>query len=216
MVAQIGGWLQQKGVAMKAMKMDGETVQVRDVETIAHNKGKLMSVSYEQRRRDGDPQRRKREIYDNGNSAVILPYDVDHQTVLLTRQLRIPVFLQDGSERTVEACAGKLDGESAERRIVKEMQEELGYKITRVQRLFELYVSPAAIMEKIVFFTCAYSPADKVSDGGGLKEEGEDIEVVETRLEEAAAMIAAGEIVDAKTVVLIQYLSNRLAADASG
>jgi nudix-type nucleoside diphosphatase (YffH/AdpP family) len=116
----------------------------------------------------------------------------------------------------VEACAGKLDGENAERRIAKEMQEELGYKITKVQRLFELYVSPAAIMEKIVFFTCAYSPADKVSEGGGLKGEGEDIEVVETRLQEAAVMIATGEIVDAKTVVLIQYLSNRLSVDASG
>jgi nudix-type nucleoside diphosphatase (YffH/AdpP family) len=201
---------------MKQLKMDGQTVQVRDVETISHNKGRLISVSYEQRRRDGDPQRRKREIYDNGNSAVVLPYDADRQTVLLTRQLRIPVFLQDGSERTVEACAGKLDGENAERRIAKEMQEELGYKITKVQRLFELYVSPAAIMEKIVFFTCAYSPADKVSEGGGLKEEGEDIEVVETRLQEAAVMIATGEIVDAKTVVLIQYLSNRLSVDASG
>ena len=201
---------------MRSMKMDGQTVQVRDVETIAHNKGRLISVSYEQRGRDGDSQRRKREIYDNGNSAVILPYDADRQTVLLTRQLRIPVFLQDGSERTMEACAGKLDGENAERRIAKEMQEELGYKITKVQWLFELYVSPAAIMEKIVFFTCAYSPADKVSDGGGLKEEGEDIEVVEIRLQEAAAMIAAGEIVDAKTVVLIQYLSSRISVDASG
>jgi|EndMetStandDraft_5_1072996.scaffolds.fasta_scaffold44584_4 nudix-type nucleoside diphosphatase (YffH/AdpP family) len=209
-------WCRPKDFAMKPMKMDGQTVQVRDVETIAHTKGRLISVSYEQHRRDGDSQRRKREIYDNGNSAVILPYDADRQTVLLTRQLRIPVFLQDGSERTMEACAGKLDGENAERRIVKEMQEELGYKITKVQRLFELYVSPAAIMEKIVFFTCAYSPTDKVSDGGGLKEEGEDIEVVETRLQEAAAMIAAGEIVDAKTVVLIQYLSNRILADASG
>ncbi len=194
---------------MKPMKIDGQIVQVLDVETIAHNTGRLISVSYEQRRRDGDSQRRKREIYDNGNSAVILPYDADRQTVLLTRQLRMPVFLQDGSERTVEACAGKLDGEIAERRIVKEMQEELGYKITKVQRLFELYISPAAIMEKIVFFTCAYSPAAKVSDGGGLKEEGEDIEVVETTLEEAAAMIANGEIVDAKTVVLVQYLSSR-------
>ena len=94
------------------------------------------------------------------------------------------------------------------------MEEELGYRVTNVQRLFELYVSPAAIMEKIVFFTCAYSPADKVSDGGGLKEEGEDIEVVETTLQQAVAMIAAGEIVDAKTVVLVQYLINRMQAAA--
>jgi nudix-type nucleoside diphosphatase (YffH/AdpP family) len=196
------------------MKMDGETVRVCDVETIAHNKGKLISVSYEQRRRDGELQRRKREIYDNGNSAVILPYDPDRKTVLLARQLRMPTFLQDGIERSVEACAGKLDGEKAEQRIVKEMEEELGYRVTNVQRLFELYVSPAAIMEKIVFFTCAYSPADKVSDGGGRKEEGEDIEVVETTLQQAVAMIAAGEIVDAKTVVLVQYLINRMQAAA--
>ena len=190
--------------------MDGETVRIHDVETIAQNTGKLISVTYEQRRRDGERQRRKREIYDNGNSAVILPCDPDRKTVLLTRQLRLPIFLQDGIERTVEACAGKLDGEEAEQRIVKEMQEELGYRITKVQRLFELYVSPAAVMEKIVFFTCAYSPADKVSEGGGLKEEGEDIDVVETTLEEAAAMIGTGEIVDAKTVVLVQHLSHRM------
>jgi GDP-mannose pyrophosphatase NudK len=194
---------------LEAGEMDGETVHIHDVETIAQNKGKLISVTYEQRRRDGERQRRKREIYDNGNSAVILPYDSNRKTVLLTRQLRLPIFLQDGIERTVEACAGKLDGEEAERRIVKEMQEELGYRITKVQRLFELYVSPAAVMEKIVFFTCAYSPTDKVSEGGGLKEEGEDIDVVETTLEEAAAMIGTGEIVDAKTVVLVQYLSRR-------
>ena len=111
----------------------------------------------------------KREIYDNGNSAVVLPYDPDRKTVLLTRQLRLPIFLQDGREPSVEACAGKLDGEKAELRIVKEMQEELGYRIPKVQRLFELYVSPAAIMEKISFFTCAYSPTDKISDGGGAQ-----------------------------------------------
>jgi GDP-mannose pyrophosphatase NudK len=201
---------------LEADEMDGETVHIHDVETIAQDKGKLISVTYEQRRRDGERQRRKREIYDNGNSAVILPYDPDRKTVLLTRQMRLPMFLQDGIERTVEACAGKLDGETPERRIMKEMQEELGYKVSTVQQLFELYVSPAAIMEKIAFFTCSYSPANKVSDGGGLKEEGEDIDVVETTLDEAAAMIATGEIVDAKTVVLVQYLRNRMqAADRS-
>jgi GDP-mannose pyrophosphatase NudK len=198
------------------MKTEGESVRIYDIETIAHNKGKLISVSYEQRRRDGEQQKRTREIYHNDNSAVILPYDPDRKTVLLTRQLRLPIFLQDGIERTVEACAGKLEGEQAERRIMKEMQEELGYKVSKVERLFELYVSPAAIMEKIAFFTCTYSPANKVSDGGGLKEEGEDIEVVETTLAEAAAMIVSGEIIDAKTVVLIQYLVRRTQETASG
>ena len=90
------------------------------------------------------------------------------------------------------------------------MEEELGYRIAKVERLFELYVSPGAVMEKIAFFTCAYSPADKVSEGGGLPEEGEDIEVFETTLEQAAAMIAAGEIIDAKTVILVQCLRERV------
>jgi GDP-mannose pyrophosphatase NudK len=198
------------------MKTDGKTVHIRNIATIAHSKGKLMSVSYEQRRRDGEHRRGNREIYDNGNSAVILPYDPDRKTVLLARQLRLPIFLQDGAETALEACAGKLDGETAERRIIKEMEEELGYRISEVQRLFELYVSPAAIMEKIVFFTCLYSPANNVSDGGGLKEEGEDIEVVETTLEEAARMVATGKIVDAKTVILVQYLRDRVKAAAPG
>ena len=193
------------------MKMDDEGVRICGIETIAQAKGKLVRVNYEQRRRDGELQSRSREIYDNGNSAVILPYDADRKTVLLTRQLRLPIFLQDGRAQTLEACAGKLDGEAPETRIVKEVEEELGYRVSSVERLFELYVSPAAIMEKIAFFTCSYSPANKVSDGGGLKDEGEDIEVVETTLDQTAAMIAAGEIIDAKTVVLIQYLGDRVA-----
>src|SRR5258705_6135518 len=119
------------------------------------------------------------------------------------------MYLQDGLESSIEACAGKLDGETAEKRIIEEMEEELGYRIAKVERLFELYVSPGAVMEKIGFFTCAYSPADKVSEGGGLPEEGEDIEVLETTLEQAAAMIVGREIIDAKTVILVQFLRER-------
>ena len=197
------------------MKTDGP-VRIKDIETLSDAKGRLTSVTFEQRRRNGDWQRRKREIYDNGNSAVVLPYDADRGTVLLTRQLRLPIYLQDGVERSVEACAGKLDGETAERRIVKEIEEKLGYRIRKVQHLFELYVSPAAVMEKIEFFTCAYSPANKVSEGGGLAEEGEDIEVIETTLAQAAGMVAAGEIIDAKTVVLVQFLLARQSERAKG
>ena len=197
------------------MKTDGP-VRIKDIETLSDAKGRLTSVTFEQRRRNGDWQRRKREIYDNGNSAVVLPYDADRGTVLLTRQLRLPIYLQDGVERSVEACAGKLDGETAERRIGKEIEEELGYRIQKLERVFELYVSPAAVMEKIEFFTCAYSPADKVSEGGGLAEEGEDIEVIETTLAQAAGMVAAGEIIDAKTVVLVQFLLARQSERAKG
>ena len=192
------------------MKKDSQTVRIKSTQTLAQRKGKLMLVTFEQRTRSGEWRERTREIYDNGHSATILPYDAKRKTVLLTRQLRLPIFLQDGLESSVEACAGKLDGETPETRIVKEMEEELGYRIAKVERLFELYVSPGAVMEKIVFFTCSYSPADKVSEGGGLPEEGEDIEVIETTLKQAAGMIAAGEIIDAKTVILVQFLRERV------
>jgi GDP-mannose pyrophosphatase NudK len=192
------------------MKKDSQTVRIKSTQTLAQRKGKLMLVTFEQRTRSGEWRERTREIYDNGNSATILPYDAKRKTVLLTRQLRLPIYLQDGLESSVEACAGKLDGEKPETRIVKEMEEELGYRIAKVERLFELYVSPGAVMEKIVFFTCGYSPADKVSEGGGLPEEGEDIEAIETTLKEAAGMIAAGEIIDAKTVILVQFLRERV------
>jgi nudix-type nucleoside diphosphatase (YffH/AdpP family) len=192
------------------MEKDSEAVRIKSMQTLAQQRGKLALVTFEQRTRSGEWRERKREIYENGNSATILPYDAERKTVLLTRQLRLPMYLQDGLESSIEACAGKLDGETAEKRIIGEMEEELGYRIAKVERLFELYVSPGAIMEKIVFFTCAYSPADKVSEGGGLPEEGEDIEVIETTLKQAAAMIAAGEIIDAKTVILVQYLRERV------
>jgi len=197
------------------MKRDSPSICIKDIQTLAHDKGKLMSVTFEQLRRDGRWQQRKREIYDHGNSAVVLPYDPIRDTVLLTRQFRLPIYLQDGVDRSIEACAGKLEGEKAETRIIKEIKEELGYRIEKVDRLFELYVSPAAIMEKITFFTGAYSPADKVSEGGGLADEGEDIEVIETTLEQAAAMIAGGEITDAKTVILVQFLRDRILAQST-
>ena len=194
----------------------GETVQIDEIKTLADENGKLTRVTFRQRRRDGSWQQRKREIYDNGNSATILPYDAQRKTVLLTRQLRLPIWLQDGYEQTIEACAGKLDGEKAETRIIKEMEEELGYRIAKVDPLFALYVSPAAVAEKIEFFTCNYSPADKASEGGGLADEGEDIEVIETTLEQASAMVASGDIIDAKTVILIQHLSARVGQPRSG
>jgi nudix-type nucleoside diphosphatase (YffH/AdpP family) len=169
-----------------------------------------MRVTYEHLTRTGEWRQNTREVYDNGDSAVVLPYDPKRNTVLLTRQLRIPAYLNAGAEKMLEACAGKLDGKDAEQRIVKEIEEELGYRIPKVERLLELFVSPAAVMEKITFFTCAYSPDDKVSAGGGLADESEDIEVVEATFGKALAWVNAGEILDAKTVVLIQFLRDRL------
>jgi GDP-mannose pyrophosphatase NudK len=195
---------------------ESSSVRIEKVDTLSDDKGKLTRVTFQQRRRDGEWQQRKREIYDNGNSATILPYDPERKTVLLARQFRLPIYLQDRLEATIEACAGKLEGEDGETRIVKEMEEELGYRIEKVERLFALYVSPAAVAEKLEFFTCTYSPANKVSEGGGLKDEGEDIEVLEMPLQRAAEMIASGDIIDAKTVILIQYLAGSVGQTGPG
>ncbi|MGC2809456.1 MAG: NUDIX domain-containing protein [Bradyrhizobium sp.] len=185
-----------------------QAVIVEKTSILAKAKGVLTKVTYRFRNRHGEWKNNTREVYDNGNSAVAIPYDPDRGTILLTKQLRIPAFLQDGKEKLLEACAGKLEGEVPEQRMVKEIEEELGYRIDRLDRLFELYMSPGAVMEKITFFTCRYSPADRVSAGGGLADEGEDIEVVEIELQKAVAMISAGQIIDAKTVILLQHLGH--------
>jgi nudix-type nucleoside diphosphatase (YffH/AdpP family) len=186
------------------------TVRIRKKDTLARGKGTLMRVTYEHFTCTGEWRQNTREVYDNGDSAVVLPYDPKRNTVLLTRQLRIPAYLQAGVEKMLEACAGKLEGKDAEQRIVKEIEEELGYRIPKVERLFELFVSPAAVMEKVTFFTCAYSPDERVSAGGGLADEGEDIEVVEVPFGQALSWVEAGVIMDAKTVILVQVLRDRL------
>jgi nudix-type nucleoside diphosphatase (YffH/AdpP family) len=189
------------------MAKNAPNVVIEAARTIAKAHGVLSNLSYRFCNRHGQWKTASREIYDNGNSAVVIPYDPDRGTVLLTRQLRIPAFIQDGWETMLEACAGKLQGEPAEQRMKKEINEELGYRIERLDRLFELYTSPAAVMEKLTFFSCSYASSDKVSSGGGLENEGEDIQVVEIDLQEAVSMIEGGQIIDAKTAVLLLHLA---------
>jgi GDP-mannose pyrophosphatase NudK len=191
------------------MPQVSQAVIIEKTSTLAKAKGTLTKVIYRFRNRQGEWKDNTREVYDNGNSAVAIPYDPCRGTILLTKQLRIPAFLQDGKEKMLEACAGKLEGDAPEQRMIKEIEEELGYRIDRLDRLFELYMSPGAVMEKITFFTCRDSPADRVSAGGGLADEGEDIEVVEIGLQKAVAMISAGQIIDAKTVILLQHLAHQ-------
>src|SRR5258707_12521300 len=124
------------------MNKDSPMLRIKGMQTLAHQWGKLALVTLEQRTRSGLWRERTREIYDNGNSAAILPYDPQRGTVLLTRQLRLPIYLQDGLEGSIEACAGKLDGKTTEKRIIEEMEEELGYRSARVELRFELYVRP--------------------------------------------------------------------------
>jgi nudix-type nucleoside diphosphatase (YffH/AdpP family) len=186
------------------------TIIIEKKTVVSQARGMLTKVGYRFCSRRGEWKDHTREVYDNGDSAVALPHDPQRGMILLTRQLRIPAFLRDGRATMLEACAGKLEGEAPELRMVKEIKEELGYRIDHLDRLFELYMSPAGVMEKVTFFSCSYAPTDRVSEGGGLADEGEDIEVVEIEFRKAVSMIGSGQIVDAKTVILLQHLDLRL------
>ena len=150
-----------------------------------------------------------RQTYDRGHASVILPYDPQRGTVLLVRQFRLPVFLQGHREPLIEACAGLLDDLDPEACIRKEAQEELGYRLGAVTKIFDIYMSPGSVTERLSFFTAEYSPSDRISEGGGDPSEGEDIEVLEMPLTEAVALVESGGIIDAKTVMLVQQLALR-------
>lgn len=166
----------------------------------------LNRVSFDYLRQDGTWVHQVRESYDRGNGATVLLYNRKKQTVLLIRQFRMPSYLngnQDGI--MIETCAGLLDGQDPEQCVINEIEEEVGYRIEKVQKVFESYMSPGAVTEIIHFFIAEYEDDQKVSSGGGLETEQEEIEVLEIPFEEAYTMIASGEIRDAKTIMLLQY-----------
>ena len=159
---------------------------------------------------DGSWQRQSREAYDRGNGAVILLYNKAQQTVILTRQFRMPTYVNGNPDgMMIEACAGLLDKENPEECIRRETEEETGYKITEVKKLFELYMSPGSVTEILYFFVAEYSKEMKVNEGGGAEGEHENIEVLELPFNEAWSMVERGEIMDAKTVILLQYLKGK-------
>ena len=171
----------------------------------------LKNVTYEQRRSDGKWQRETREVYDSASGAAVLLYDLDRRTVLLTRQFRVGARLSGHPGFLVEAAAGVLDGASPEERIRAEIREETGYRVERVDKVMELFASPGSLTERVHYFVAAYNPSMREGAGGGKRDEGEDIEVIELSFEDAVARVASGEIADAKTVVLLQYLQLHLA-----
>lgn len=182
--------------------------QVRNLafHTLSDEWATLKRVTFDYRRRDGTWEQQVRQTYDRGDGAVILPYDPERGTVLLTRQFRIPAYVTGHEEPLIEAAAGLLDADDPETAIKREAEEELGYRFSSVTPVFKVYMSPGSVTEQLSFFTARYSPADKVSAGGGHADEGEDIEVLEVTLAEAMAMVRDGVIVDAKTIMLIQHL----------
>jgi nudix-type nucleoside diphosphatase (YffH/AdpP family) len=184
-----------------------DRVRIRAVEILAKGWGTLRRNSFDYRRRDGTWETQVRETYDRGDGAVILPFDPGRQTVLLVRQFRFPAYAVGHKEPLIEACAGLLDDREPEDAIRREAEEELGYRLTHVRKLFTCFMSPGSVTERLSFFAADYRPSDRVSDGGGHPDEGEDIEVIEMHLDGALAAIAEGRIIDAKTIMLLQHLA---------
>jgi nudix-type nucleoside diphosphatase (YffH/AdpP family) len=181
-------------------------VVVRDVELLSSSWYVNRRTTFERRGRDGVRRTEQRETHDRGNGATLLPYDAARRTVLLTRQFRLPAYVNGSADgMLVEAAAGLLDEDDPETAIRREAAEELGVAVGTLEHLFDVFMSPGSVTERISFFAAPYTPADRVSAGGGLAEEGEDIEVLELDVDEALAMVDDGRIADAKTIVLLQW-----------
>ena len=182
-----------------------DRIRVKNARLLSDAYGTLKNTTFEWRRTDGKRQTQHRETYDRGGAATILPYNLARRTVVLVRQFRYTLYASGYDDLMIEAAAGLLDDAAPEERIRLEAEEEVGYCLREVRRIFEAFMSPGALTEKIHFFVAEYEPDMRVSDGGGLASEGEDIEVLELSIEDALAMIADGRIVDAKTIMLLQY-----------
>ncbi|RQS70180.1 NUDIX domain-containing protein [Burkholderia sp. Bp8963] len=167
----------------------------------------LKKVTFDFRRRDGTWQRLSRETYDRGNGATILLCNPDTGNVVLTRQFRMPVYVSGHHGMLLEAAAGLLDDATPDARIRAEAEEETGYRVRNVRKVFDAYMSPGSVTEKLHFFVGEYDASLRTGDGGGLADEGEDLEVVEMPLHAALDAIERGEIVDAKTIMLLQYVA---------
>jgi GDP-mannose pyrophosphatase NudK len=182
------------------------TVEILKDEVLSDNWYVLRKVTYRIRKGGGAWQTQSREAYDRGNGATVLLYDRERRTVLLTRQFRLPTFVNgNATGMLIETCAGLLDDDNPEECIRRELREETGYDVHDVRKVFETYMSPGSVTEILHFFVAEYSPSHRVSKGGGVDDEGEDIEVLELPFVRALECIASGEIKDAKTVMLLQY-----------
>ena len=182
-----------------------DRIRVQNVRVLSDNHYTLKTTTFEWRRANGEWQTQHRETYDRGNGATLLPYNLAQRTVVLVRQFRYPAYVNGYDDLLIETAAGMLDNESAEARIRAEAEEETGYRLGEVRKIFEAFMSPGAVTEKLHFFVAEYEPAMRIGSGGGVASEGEEIEVLELPIGEAIAMIGDGRIVDAKTIMLLQY-----------
>jgi len=182
-------------------------VKISNTEILSDNWYTLKKYTYEFQKNDRSWHKQTREVYDRGNGAAILLYNKVKESVILTRQFRLPTFV-NGNEKgfLIEACAGLLDQDKPEEAIRRETEEETGYRIGEVRKIMEAYMSPGSVSEILYFFIAEYTPAMKINEGGGVEQEEEDIEVLEIPFKKAWSMLESGEIRDAKTIMLMQYL----------
>ncbi|WP_270087046.1 GDP-mannose pyrophosphatase NudK [Sphingobacterium sp. SYP-B4668] len=184
-----------------------DNIKITKTEVLSDNWYILRKITYQYTKQDGTLQTQSREAYDRGNGATILLYNRIARTVILTRQFRLPTYVNgNDTGMLIETCAGLLDKENAEDCIRRETEEETGYKVTDVRKVFEAYMSPGSVTEILHFFIAEYSKEMKIHAGGGLEQEEENIEVLEIAIDEAMAMITDGHIKDGKTIMLLQYI----------
>ena len=187
-----------------------DRIRIQSVRVLSDNHYILKTSTFQWRRGNGEWQTQHRETYDRGNGATLLPYNRARRTVVLVKQFRYPAYVNGYDDLMIEAVAGLLDDASPEERIRAEAEEECGYRLAKVEKIFEAFMSPGSVTERLHFFIAEYEPSMRVSAGGGNADEGEDIEVLEPSIDEALAMIADGRIVDAKTIMLLQYAALHL------
>ena len=184
-----------------------KNVKIKSTEILSDNFFPLKKVKYEIEMRDGSVEELNREVYMSGNGVAALLFNRTNKTVVLTRQFRLPSFLNNNATGMLtEVCAGLVDGdEDPKDAIIREIEEETGYKVSSAKKIFELYSTPGSVTELLHYFVAEYEAKQRVSEGGGLDEESEDIQVIEIPFEDAFIKISNGQIKDAKTVILLQY-----------
>lgn len=195
--------------------MDEESIRFQGTETLSRESDRLKKTGFDLKARNGEWIHQDRETYRRDDGATVLLYNRARRTVVLTRQFRLPVHMHGEPGYLVETVAGVLEGADPIVRIKEEIKEETGYDVDEVRPVGRAYMSPAAVVELVHLFVAEYEPGRKVGPGGGLHEEGEDIEVLELPFEEAYAMLARGEIVDGKTIILLQHARLSIFADGA-
>jgi nudix-type nucleoside diphosphatase (YffH/AdpP family) len=182
-----------------------DRIRIKNVRVLSDNHYTLKTTTFEWRRANGEWQTQARETYDRGDAVALLPYNPAQGTVVLVRQFRFAAYLNGYDDLLIEAPAGLLDNETPEARVRAEAEEETGYRLGEIRKVFEAFMSPGSVTEKLHFFVAEYEPHMRIGSGGGIASEGEDIEVIELSIDEALAMIGDRRIVDAKTIMLLQY-----------